>query len=80
MSLGKVTAIHILAGLLLFILGLLITPFFLKAFTSVSFAGYNIYTVMLIAGIIAFCSLTAIIFSVVQTKKVAAIDLYRINE
>lgn len=84
MSLGKVTAIHILAGLLLFIpgiiLGLLITPLFLKAFTGVSFAGYNIYTVMLIAGIIAFCSLTAIIFSVVQTKKVAAIDLYRTNE
>lgn len=84
MSLGKVTAIHILAGLLLFIpgiiLGLLITPFFLQAFTSVSFAGYNIYTVMLIVAIIAFCSLTAIIFSVVQTKKVSAIDLYRTNE
>lgn len=84
MSLGKVTAIHVLAGLLLFIpgiiLGLLITPFFLQAFTNVSFADYNIYTVMLIVGIIVFCSLTAIIFSVVQTKKVAAIDLYRINE
>lgn len=84
MSLGKVTAIHILAGLLLFIpgiiLGLLLTPFFLQAFTNVSFAGYNIYTLMLIVGIIVFCSLTAIIFSVVQTKKVAAIDLYRTNE
>lgn len=84
MSLGKVMAVHITAGLLLFapgiIVGLAISPYMLKMYRGDVFDGYNIYTVMLIVGIIVFCSLSAIIYSVVQTKKISAVDLYRTNE
>lgn len=84
MNLKKMIAIHIMSGFILFIpgiiLGLFITPFFMEPFAYIKFTGYNLYTIMLIIGIIAFCFFTAIVLSAIQTKRITAIDLYKTNE
>lgn len=84
MNLRKMTVIHILSGLMLFVpgiaSGLLLTPYLMENFAYTQFTKYSFSTVVLIVAVLAFSLASSILFSIVQTKKVSAIELYKTTD
>lgn len=84
MNLRKMTVIHILSGLILFVpgiaLGLLLTPYLMENFAYTQFTKYSFSTIILIVAVLAFSLASSILFSIVQTKKVSAIELYKTTD